>query len=218
MAQARNRPKKKTRTRSDPARRAEAARREEARRLAAEERRRAEQAVERRRKALKTARKVGIPLVVAAVVIVGAIYAFRPQREIPNAQVTTIEQSAAELGYDLPAEIDTGSLPAPVCGVLTEPISSGELLFSDLYNGAVILWHRPDDQEAADFLAGVAGGFPSHVVVSPTPELAEGTRMLAMSATRQKAYEPGDDEVREFVDAYQRRTRGHADCEVAGSS
>ena len=138
MAQPKQ-PKKKRRARSDPARREAAARREEARRQAAEERRRAEEATERRRKTLKTARRVAVPAVIGIGVVVAALFLFRPIREIPGAEMILTPTIIADLGYQLPADVDPDSLPAPVCGVLDQPISSGELLFSDLYNGAVVL-------------------------------------------------------------------------------
>ena len=213
MAQPRQ-PKKRRRSRSDPARRAAAARREEARREAAEERRRAEAAADRRSKALKTARRVAVPTLVGIGVVVAAIFLFRPQREIAGAERLDASTIAADLGYELPDEVDTDSLPTPACGVLDQPISTPELLYSDLYNGAVVLWHAAGDEAAAAALAELAGDFDSHVVVSPAPGDMEG--IWATSWQRRKAYELGDDELSDFVAAYRLRAPKHADCDLPG--
>jgi Protein of unknown function (DUF3105) len=214
MAQPKQ-PKKKRRPRSDPARQAAAARREEARRQAAEERRRAEEAAERHRKIVKTARRVAVPTVIGIGVMVAAIFLFRPVREIPGAEEVDARTIVTALAYELPAEIDPAALPAPVCGILDQPISSGELLYSDLYNGAVVLWHGLGDQAAAAALGELASGFPSHVVVSPSSQVTEG--VLATAWDRRKAYEVGDDELKDFVEAYRlRRAPKSADCAPPG--
>lgn len=207
-------PKKRRRSRSDPARRASAARREEARRQAAEERRRAEEAVARRRKIVKAARRLVVPTLVGIGVVVAAIFLFRPLREVAGAERVDARTIAEGLGYELPAEIDPGSLPTPACGVLDEPISTPELLYSDLYNGAVILWHAAGDQATATALADLAGEFASHVVVSPSPEVKEG--VLATSWERRKAYDTAGEEVRDFVEAYRLHAPKHLGCDLPG--
>jgi hypothetical protein len=209
MAQSRQ-PKKRRRARSDPARRAAAARREDARRLAAEERRRAEETAQRRRNIIQTARRVGVPVLAGIAVIVAAIFLFRPQREIAGAERLAVSAIAADLGYELPAEIDPDSLPDPVCGVLQQPISTPELLYSDLYHGAVILWHAAGDQDAAGTLAELAADFDSHVVISPGPEQIE--RVVATSWERRKAYDPTDPELRDFIEAYRLHAPERGDC------
>jgi hypothetical protein len=205
-------PKKKRRPRADPARREAAARREEARRQAAEERRRAEQTVARRKKALKTARRVGVPVLVGVGVVAAALFLFRPQREIPGAEMKPTATIVTELGYELPEEIDTDALPAPVCGALGQPVSSGLLAYSDLYNGAVILWHSVGDTATADALAGLAGEYASHVVVSPNQEVDAGVRATAWE--RRKDYEAVDDGLREFIEAYRRQAPRDAACDL----
>jgi hypothetical protein len=205
--------KKKRRSRSDPTRREAAARREETRRRTADERRRAEETAERRRKIIKTVRRAALPTVIGIGVIVAAVFLFRPQREIPGAETINARTIVTELGYELPEEIDAEALPVPVCGVLDQPISSGELLYSDLYNGAVILWHATGDEATAAALAELAAGFPSHVVVSPSPEVADG--VLATAWDRRKAYGGVDDELGEFIEAYRlNRAPKHAGCDL----
>jgi len=211
MAQPRQ-PKKRRRSRSDPARRATAARREEARRQAAEERRRAEEAAERRGKILKAARRMAVPALVGIGVIVAAIFLFRPQREIAGAERLEVSVIAADLGYELPDEIDPESMPTPVCGALDQPISTPELLYSDLRNGAVILWHTAGDEAAAAALAEVAGEFDSHIVVSPARGEIDG--VLATAWERRKAYDPGDEELRDFIQAYRLRAPEHDTCDL----
>ncbi|HSQ36954.1 MAG TPA: DUF3105 domain-containing protein [Acidimicrobiia bacterium] len=205
--------KKKRRPRSDPVRREAAARREEARRQAAEERRRAEEAAERRQKIRKTVRRAIVPTVLGVGVIVAAIFLFRPQREIPGAETIDARTIVTELGYELPEEIDTNTLPDPACGVLDQPVSSAELLFSDLYNGAVVLWHATGDEATADALAELAADFPSHIVVSPSPEVDDG--ILATAWDRRKEYQEVDDELTEFVEAYRlNRAPKDAGCDL----
>ncbi len=213
MAQPKQ-PKKKRRARSDPAHREAAARREEARRQAAEERRRVEEAAERRSKILKTARRVAVPTMMGIGVMVAAIFLFRPQREIPGAEMITASAIIADLGYELPEEIDADSLPTPACGVLDQPVSSGELLYSDLYNGAVVLWHGIGDEATAAALAELVetAGFDSHIVVSPNPEVTEG--VLATAWERRKAYEAVGDELGEFIEAYRLQAPKHAGCDL----
>jgi hypothetical protein len=204
--------KKKRRPRSDPARREAGARREEARRQAAEERRRAEETAERRQKIRKAVRRAIVPTVLGVGVIVAAIFLFRPQHEIPGAETIDARTIVTELGYELPEEIDTNTLPAPACGVLDQPVSSAELLFSDLYNGAVVLWHATGDEATAAALAELAAGFPSHIVVSPTPGVVDG--VLATAWDRRKAYGGVDDELGEFIEAYRlNRAPKHAGCD-----
>ena len=213
MAQAKP-AKKKHRSRSDPARREAAARREETRRRAAEERRRAEEAIERRTKIRKAVRRAIVPTVIGIGVVVAAIFLFRPQREIPGAEVVDARTIVTEMGYELPEEIDTDGLPAPACGVLDQPISTAALAYSDLYNGAVVLWHATGDEATADALAALAADFPSHVVVSPSSAVTDG--VLATAWDRRKAYEEVGDELTEFVEAYRlSRAPKSADCDLA---
>jgi len=98
--------------------------------------------------------------------------------------------------------------------VLDQPISTAALAYSDLYNGAVVLWHATEDEATADALAALAADFPSHVVVSPSSAVTDG--VLATAWDRRKAYEEVGDELTEFVEAYRssRAPRG-ADCDLA---
>jgi len=210
MAQAK--PKKKRRPRSDPTRREAAARREEARRQAAEERRRVEQAAARRKKILKTVRRVGVPAIVGVGVVAAALFLFRPQREAPGAEIIGTPAIVTDLGYELAEEIDADTLPDPVCGVLRQPVSSGALAYSDLRNGAVILWHAVGDTATADALAALAAEYESHLVVSPTPAVTEG--VLATAWERRKDYEAVDDGLREFIEAYRGRAPGRGACDL----
>lgn len=210
MAQAK--PKKKRRPRSDPARRESAARREEARRQAAEERRRVEQAAARRKKILKTIRRIGVPAIVGAGVVAAALFLFRPQREAPGVESIGTPAIVTDLGYELAEEIDADTLPDPVCGVLGQPVSSGALVYSDLRNGAVILWHAVDDTGTADALATLAAEYDSHLVVSPSPAVTEG--VLATAWERRKDYEAVDDGLREFIEAYRGQAPERGACDL----
>jgi hypothetical protein len=212
MAQAK--PKKKRRSRSDPARREAAARREEVRHRAAEERRRSEEAAARRKKIRQTARRVGVPAVIGIGVVAAALFLFRPQREVTGAEMVPTATIVADLGYELPEDIDTGALPDPVCGVLDQAVSSGPLVYSDLLNGAVILWHAEGDEAAAEALARLAGEFDSHVVVSPSPQVTGG--VLATSWDRRKAHETADEDLHEFVEVYRGQAPQDGACDPPG--
>ena len=69
---------------------------------------------------------------------------------------------------------DLDALPAPACGVVDD--LTAEQLLRDLRNGAVVLFHQPDDAETAAALAAVASDFESHVVVAPNDRLSPGGR------------------------------------------
>jgi hypothetical protein len=208
---AQPKPKKKTRSRSDPARREAAARRDEARRQAAEERRREQEAAERRQKIVKTARRLAIPVLVGLGVVVAAIFLFRPEKEIAGVEKVDTAAIMAGLGYVLPGNIDENldSLPPPACGVVPE--LTAEQLYSDLRNGAVVLLHQPDDTAAAAALQALASGYESHVVVAPNDRLTQP--VLAISWGHRQGYDSADDsKLAEFADVYRQRGRATGDC------
>ena len=208
---AQPKPKKKPRPRSDPARREAAARRDEARRQAAEERRRQQEAAERRRKTIKTTRRLAIPVLVGLGVVVAAIFLFRPEKEIAGVEKVDTPAIMAGLGFVLPADIEDNAdaLPAPVCGTVAE--LTVEQLYSDLRNGAVVLFHRPDDTAAAAALATLASGYDSHVVVAPNDRLTQP--VLAISWGHRRGYDSAADPgLVEFADVYRQRGRATGDC------
>jgi len=206
-------PKKKRRPRSDPARREAAARREEARRRAAEERRKEQESAERRKKLVKTARRLAVPVLAGLGVVIAAVFLFRPEKELPGVEKMDTPTIMAGLGYVLPAQIDTDSLPAPACGVVAEP--GTDQMYADLWNGAVVLLHRPDDTATAAALADLARGYESHVVVAPNARVGSG--VLAVSWEHRMSYDSAADPgVAEFADTYRQRGRGRADCPLPG--
>ena len=210
-AMAQPKPKKKPRRRSDPVRREAAARRDEARRLAAEERRREQEAAERREKLKKTARRLVIPVLAGLGVVVAAIFLFRPEKEIAVVEKVDTDAIMAGLGYVLPGDIRdrVDSLPDPVCGVVTD--LSTEQLYSDLYRGAVVLFHRPDDAATAAALATLASGYESHVVVAPNAQL--NATVLAISWERRQTYDAAADAA-EFAEVYRQRGRAGGECPI----
>lgn len=212
---AQPKPKKRTRSRSDPARREAAARRDEARRLAAEERRREHEAAERRAKTRKTARRLAMPVVVGLGVVVAAIFLFRPQPELAGVEKVSTDAIMAGLGYVLPADINQrlDSLPAPACGVASD--LTAEQLYSDLWNGAVVLFHQPDDVATATALESLLEGFETHVVVAPNDRITQA--VLAVAWERRLGYASADDPgPAEFTDIYRQSGKASADCPIAG--
>ena len=215
-AMAQQKPKKKTRSRSDPARREAAARRDEARRLAAEERRREQEAAERRAKIRKTVRRLAVPVLVGLGVVVAAIFLFRPQPELDGVEKVDTAAIMAGLGYVLPADIDArlDSLPTPACGVVSDLTT--EQLYSDLRNGAVVLFHQPDDAAAAAALAATAAGFETHVVVAPNDRITQA--VLAVAWERRMGYASANDPgPAEFTDIYRKSGKAGADCPITGN-
>jgi hypothetical protein len=208
---AQQKPKRrKQRNRPDPARRQVTARRDEARRLAAEERRRTQEAAQKRTVLRKRVRRLAIPVVIGVAVFVIAVLVFKPQREIKGVEKIEIAALFERLGYQIPAQTDQASLPDPVCGALTEPISSAAQLYSDLDNGAVVLWHKAGDSATAAALAEVAKAYPSHVVVSPSPTLADP--VVATAWRRWMPFDTVDETLGTFVDMYRNRAPGRAAC------
>jgi hypothetical protein len=209
---AQQRPKKhKPRNRPDPARRAISAQRDQARRLAAGERRKTQEAAERRTALRKRIRRLVIPALVGIAVFVVAIVVFKPQREIKGVEKTEMSLLFDRLGYQLPGQTDSASLPSPVCGALAEPIASAEQLYSDLDNGAVVLWYQTaGDPAIKDALAVLANAYPSHVVVSPSASLTDP--VVATAWRRWMPFETSDDTLRSFVDMYRNRAPGRAPC------
>ena len=210
---AQQKPKKhKPRNRPDPARRAIGAQRDEARRLAAGERRKTQEAAERRTVLRKRIRRLVVPTLVGIAVFVVAIVVFKPQREIKGVEKIEMALLFERLGYQLPGQTDQASLPNPACGALTEPITTAEQLYSDLDNGAVVLWYKAaGDPAIKDALAALANAYPSHVVVSPSASLANP--VAATAWRRWMPFETADDTLlRSFVDMYRNRAPGRAPC------
>lgn len=212
---AQPKPKKKSRTRSDPARREAAARRDEARRQAAEERRREQEAAERRQTLKKTARRLAVPVLAGLGVVLAAIFLFRPEKELAGVEKVDTTAIMAGLGYVLPGDVDDhlDELPAPECGVVTEV--TAEQLYSDLRNGVVVLFHRPDDTATAAALEALAAGFESHVAVTSSDRLTQ--TVLAISWGHRKAYDSAADAgLAEFTEVYRQRGRAGGDCPQPG--
>ena len=214
-AMAQPKPKKKSRSRSDPARREAAARRDEARRLAAEERRREQETVERRKKLKKTARRMAVPVLAGLGVVIAAVFLFGPEKELAGVEKVDTTAIMAGLGYVLPGDIDARleELPAPQCGVVQD--LTAEQLYSDLRNGAVVLFHRPDDTATAASLEALLADFESHVVITSSDRLTQA--VLAISWGHRKAYDAaGDPGLAEFADVYRQRGRAGGDCPLPG--
>ncbi len=210
---AQPKPKKKSRSRSDPARREAAARRDEARRQAAEERRREQEAAERRQKITKRARRLVLPVLAGLGVVAVAVFLFRPEKEIAGVEKVDTTAIMSRLGYVLPADIDAhlDTLPPPACGAVED--LTAEQLYSDLHNGAVVLFYQPDDAGTAAALKTLASSFESHVVVAPNDR--EGPPVLAVSWGHSKDYQAATDpEVADFADIYRRRGRAGGDCPI----
>ncbi len=207
-----HKPKKhKPRNRPDPTRQAVVAQRDEARRQAAEERRRLHEAAQKRVALRKRIRRLAVPAIVGIAVFVVAILVFKPQREIKGVEKVEVATILERLGYQMPDPIDEASLPAPECGTLSQPIPSADQLYSDLDNGAVVLWYQTGNTEVAAALSQLVGTYPSHVVVSPSLSLPNP--IVATAWKRWMTFDTADDTLlRGFVDMYRNRAPGRAAC------
>jgi hypothetical protein len=211
---ARPKPKKKRRSRSDPARKEAAARRDEARRRAVEERRRAAEAAERRGRLLRLARRGAIALLIGGAVVLVALFIFRA-KEVHGAEKVDASQILTDLGYTLPDPIDVAALPAPACGLLTEAPSADQA-YSDLRNGAVMLWYPAGDDATASDLAASIESNNAYVVIAPSGAVTDA--IVATSWQRRLTVHStsGDDltNLTNFIDYYRGDGEAHLDCPI----
>ena len=105
-------------------------------------------------------------------------------------------------------DIDPGTAPEPVCGQVDAAIT-GAQAHSTLYNGAVILWHRSDDESTATKLTEIASAYESQVLVVPNDTIEEP--VLAAAWDRSMTFE-NTDRVADFIGAYRGRGPGNAAC------
>ena len=215
-AMAQPKPKKKPRSRSDPARREAAARRDEARRLAAEERRREQEAAERRQKLKKTARRLAVPVLAGLGVVVAAIFLFRPEKELAGVEKVDTAAIMAGLGYVLPGDIDAPPRRAARPGVRGGggPDRRAVVLRPAQRGGGPLPparrhrhRHRP--------------GGPGRRASSPTwwwPPTTGSPRRCWPSpgGTARPTTPPDDPGLAEFADVYRQRGRAGGDCPSAG--
>ncbi len=120
-----------------------------------------------------------------------------------------VDSVLATLGYEGDwASIDPAALPDPACGRLDAPISGAEA-YSALYNGAVVLWHRSDDESTAGHLVEAASSYDSQVLVVPDDTMAGP--ILAAAWDRLMVLETTD-RIAAFIDAFRGRGPGNAEC------
>jgi hypothetical protein len=159
-----------------------------------------------------------VPVVVGVGVVLAAIFLFRPKPELPGVEKVNTASILAGLGKVVPGDIESNrdlldQLPAAVCGVVEDP--SAEQLYSDLRNGAVVLFHAPGDASTAAALAELAGRYESQVVVAPSDRLDRA--VLAVSWGRRKGFDSAADPgVAGFADTYRFRVRAREACPVPG--
>ena len=200
--------KKRKRNRHDPKRARAATQREEAKRQQREERRKAAVAEERKQRWLTTLKRWGRYLLIGGAVTAVALWAFRPTPEVEGVTIhPQIETGELVPGatFDYGISTPTSGMyykDAQACGIFEEEITAEEAATAIFY-GAVVLWYQPD-LPAADLaeLVAIAGGYPSHVVVSPQDGLE--SPIVATSWKRLMNYDSAED-VGEFLDIYRRR-------------
>jgi len=207
--------KKRKRNRHDPNRARAAAQREEAKRLQRDERRKAVVTEERKQRWLSTLKRWGRYLLIGGIVMATALLVFRPTPEVEGVTIhPQIETGELVPGATFEYGISTPTSgmyykDAQVCGIFEEEITAEEAATAIFY-GAVVLWYQPD-LPAADLaeLLVTAGGFPSHVVVSPQAGL--DSPIVATSWKRLMNYDSVDG-VGEFLDIYRQRGPENGPC------
>jgi hypothetical protein len=209
--------KKRRRNRHDPNRAQAAAQREEAKRRLREERRKAALAAEKKERRMAVLKRWSRYVLVGAGVTVGALLIFRPTPEVEGVEVRPEIRAVAILpgatgsyGTDTPTSgpyYEDGQ----ACGVFDEEISP-EQAATDIYYGAVVLWHGPDLDDAglAELLAA-AGRYDDRVVVSPQDGLT--SPIVATAWNRLKEYDSAAG-VDEFIETYRGRAPGDGDCRI----
>ena len=207
--------KKRKRNRHDPNRARAAAQREEAKRNQREERRKTAASEERKQRWLTALKRWGRYVLIGGAVTAVALWAFRPTPEVEGVTIhPQIETGELVPGATFEYGISTPTSgmyykDAQVCGVFEEEITAEEAATAIFY-GAVVLWYQPD-LPAADLaeLLVTAGGYPSHVVVSPQAGL--DSPIVATSWKRLMNYDSVDG-VSEFLDIYRRKGPEDGDC------
>ncbi len=171
--------------------------REEARRKAAAERRSREAAEKKRKERIERVRKLITPTLAVIAVFVLSIMIIRPAPEvrgIATADEVEGRALAADETHDYGTATPTSgpySPDPPVCGVFAEQVAAEDAVAAQRV-GAVVLWYS--DPAVADELTEYAGGFESHVIVSPNAGIEDP--IVATAWIRRKAY----DTVAEVID------------------
>lgn len=174
--------------------------------------------VERRRqqersRRLKKIRAVALGALVLILVGVAGWWAFRPDPELAG----VVRPGNRGGGHVANASYDTATPTsgahdgrAPACGTYRDPLDL-PLAVHALEHGAVVLWYDAAQPGLVDELEATTSEWDSHVIISANPNLDEP--IVATAWNRLKTYEPGDPEIRDFVDTYRRRGPERVACD-----
>lgn len=214
MAHPKHRKKRHQRSRRDPERSKVQTQREEALQREREQRRLEEEARAKRETLKKRVRGLVVPALVGLGVFAVAFVVFRPSSEVDGVErPEEIPAEALAVGeafdYGTPAPTSGPYSPEPpVCGVFTEQVAAEDAVAA-LNAGAVVLWHRPDAQQAVADLEAIAALYESHVLVSPNDGI--DSPVVATAWNRRMEYSEGAPAT-EFVETY--RDPGMGDCPI----
>jgi len=209
MAHPSNRKKKHRRSRKDPDRTRAIQQREDAKRREREERRLREEAERKKAARRKRLRSLAGPVLVGLGVFGAAFLLFRP-----TGGPEPLEPGAT-VDYGTPTPVSGDYAPGdPVCGVFDEPVPAEEAVAA-LHAGAVVIWHDPE-AGVGDDLAALAGGYDSHVLVSPNPDLEDP--IVATAWDTLATFASPQDPIGEFIDAHRLDGPADGDCPMTGSA
>jgi hypothetical protein len=179
-----------------------------------ETRRSNEAARKRRRSMARRIRTVASTSLVVVALLVGGWFVFRPGAELDG-----VERPRNEGRGHVDNAVFTSSTPtsgehssrAPTCGVYQRPLEL-ELAVHALEHGTVVLWYDEDQPELAEGLIAATRRWDSHVIISPSSDLA--APIVATAWRRQMSYNSSAD-VAEFVETYRNRGPERVSCDNA---
>lgn len=186
--------------------------------LSKREERLARQLEARRRKVRlgrwRRARNVLLGTAAVAVVMVGGWLAFRPDPELDDVSRPRNRGGGhvTNASYDTPTPTSgPHDARAPQCTTYRDPLES-TLAVHALEHGAIVLWYDASRPELADQLVEATERWDSHVLISANSDI--DAPIVATAWNRLKEYQPGDDEIDEFIETYRRRGPERVDCEI----
>lgn len=101
---------------------------------------------------------------------------------------------------------------SPRCGRTAQPLA-GDLAVHALEHGVVVVWYRPDINDASRIAAeDLLRQWDSHWILSPNPEIEDP--FVATAWNRLMTLEAPNETMREFVSTYRRRGPERVDCDA----
>ncbi len=198
----------------------------DAAKIAAKKARRAErqqrEAEERAREARKAKlRRLGYPgigLIVFALVVLFVYNAVKPGPEIEGVERMP-DRGSRHVAPGEPVNYDTATPTSGThastsarCGVITAGLPL-EFAVHDLEHGVVVVWYRPDLEEALlPDLRALIDQWDSHVLVAPNPGITEP--IVATAWNRLQRFDTVGEGLTEFINVYRNRGPESVPCDI----